>query len=103
MTTIIYTGEEANLRVVAEDIADDPALCDACEVRIGVQGNRSEALGHGVWAEMAVSVGSGVITAAISEALRRIVDRARDRGNVSERVVIPESEGTQGEERNERS
>lgn len=82
---LVLRGEEANLRLVAEEIAEHPELEKACAVRITpAAGRRPGAMGHGVLAEIAVSVTSGVLTAALTDALRLIVARARDRGDVEE-------------------
>lgn len=86
MSTRTYLGEEANLRVLAEEIADDPLLgrtCRAIVVRPGVRVGHT--LRHGTLAEIAITVTSGVMTTTISDALRRVLERARDRGDVEEK------------------
>jgi hypothetical protein len=50
-------------------------------------------LGHGVLAEITITVVSGVLTAALSDALKALVARACDRGKVKDVSEEPTSVG----------
>jgi hypothetical protein len=85
-------GIDAELEVLAEDIELEPALREACKTEIRtIAGQTDDLLQQGVIVEMVISVTSGVLTTAATEALRRLVQRTQDRGGVV--VEQPESHG----------
>jgi len=76
-------GESANLRILAEEISDDPQFSD-CTVAVNEIAHTENSLGHGQLVEIVISVGAGIATNAIYDAIRCAVDRARDRGRIEE-------------------
>ncbi|MGW4769856.1 hypothetical protein ACWEO2_17645 [Nocardia sp. NPDC004278] len=82
MTTMSFRGEFANLRVAEWELGEDPVLRDVCRVTVKEVSRERSALRHGVLAEMAITITSGAVTTAISEAIRLVINRARDRGDV---------------------
>lgn len=90
MPTFVYMTEKANASVLAAEIGEDETLGPACEVTLrDLAGHTGHALGHGTIAEIAITVASGVMTTTISDALRRVLDRARDRAEVE---TVPSTE-----------
>lgn len=76
-------GIDAELEVLADDIGLNPTLRDDCKIEIRtVPGQSDDLLQQGVIVEMVISVTSGVLTTAVTEALRRLVQRTQDRGAV---------------------
>lgn len=97
MTTIEYRGESANLKVLAREIEADPRLAGVCSLTLTpLRLDRRDSLRHANWAEISVSVASGLATNAVYDALKILVERARDRGPVDE--VVPRPEGGSGGE-----
>jgi hypothetical protein len=97
MPIIEYRGESANLKVLAREIEADPHLAEKCSLTLTpLRQDRCDSLRHANWAEITVSVASGLATNAVYDALKALVERARDRGPVDE--VAPRPEGGNGEE-----
>ncbi|MBU3864223.1 hypothetical protein KN815_09085 [Streptomyces sp. 4503] len=92
-----YRGESANLKVLAREIGADPHLAGTCSLTLTpLRQDRRDSLRHANWAEISVSVASGLATNAVYDALKVLVERARDRGPVDEVTTRPE--GGSGEE-----
>ncbi|MER6631442.1 hypothetical protein ABT301_25010 [Streptomyces sp. NPDC000987] len=91
MPIIEYRGESANLKVLAREIEADPHLAGKCSLTLTpLHQDRRDSLRHANWAEIAVSVASGLATNAVYDALKSLVERARDRGPVDEVATRPE-------------
>lgn len=94
METLTYRGEKANLQVLAEEIAEHPALKEHCVAQVRAkETGEQESLRYGGWAEITIAIASGVATNAIYDGLRYLVDRARDRGVVTEIDPQPKDDG----------
>ncbi|MFI9598138.1 hypothetical protein [Nonomuraea sp. NPDC052265] len=94
MEILTYRGEKANLQVLAEEIADHPALKGHCVAQVQItETGEQESLRYGGWAEITIAIASGVATNAIYDGLRYLVDRARDRGVVTEVEPQPKDDG----------
>ncbi|MCF3143505.1 hypothetical protein [Streptomyces platensis] len=93
MPIIEYRGEAANLKVLAREIEADPHLAGKCAVTLikPLRQDRRDSLRHAHWAEIAISVAAGLATNTLYDALKALVERARDRGPVDE--VGPRPEG----------
>lgn len=92
MLIIEYRGEAANLKVLAREIEADPHLTGKCSLTLTpLRQDRRDSLRHAHWAEIAISVGAGLATNTLYDALKALVERARDRGPVDE--VSPPPEG----------
>ncbi|MEU9590868.1 hypothetical protein AB0D84_14220 [Streptomyces sp. NPDC048193] len=87
-----YRGETANLKVLAREIEADPHLAGKCTLTLTpLRQDRRDSLRHGQWAEIAISVVTGLATNTLHDALKALVERARDRGPVDELSPRPES------------
>ncbi|MFF1794699.1 hypothetical protein ACFVXQ_10845 [Kitasatospora sp. NPDC058263] len=85
MPIIEYRGETANLKVLAREIENDPLLAGQCSLTLTpLRQDSRDSLRHAQWAEIAISVGWGLATNALYDALKALVERARDRGPVDE-------------------
>ncbi|WP_158997500.1 hypothetical protein [Streptomyces aureus] len=92
MSIIEYRGEAANLKVLAREIEADQCLSGKCSLALKtLHQDRRDSLRHAQWAEISISVASGLATNVLYDALRALVERARDRGPVDE--VSPRLEG----------
>ncbi|MEV4432713.1 hypothetical protein [Streptomyces sp. NPDC049555] len=94
-----YRGETANLKVLVREIEADPHLAGKCSLALTpLRQDRRDSLRHAQWAELAVSVAAGLATNALYDALKALVERARDRGPVDEVGPRPGdvSEGAEG-------
>lgn len=89
MPTFVYRTERANASVLAGEIDADGVLSPVCGVAVReLPGRNGPTLGHGTIAEIAITVASGVMTTTISDALRRVIDRARDRADVEPQARV---------------
>ncbi|GGP40677.1 hypothetical protein ACFY2W_08050 [Streptomyces sp. NPDC001262] len=87
-----YRGETANLKVLVREIESDPHLAGKCSLALTpLRQDRRDSLRHAQWAELAISVAAGLATNTLYDALKALVERARDRGPVDE--VGPRAEG----------
>ncbi|MEV4440831.1 hypothetical protein AB0K09_17775 [Streptomyces sp. NPDC049577] len=87
-----YRGETANLKVLVREIELDPHLAGKCSFALTpLRQDRRDSLRHAQWAELAISVAAGLATNTLYDALKALVERARDRGPVDE--VGPRAEG----------
>ncbi|WP_143118303.1 hypothetical protein [Actinomadura madurae] len=85
MDILLLRGEKANLQVLAEEIAADPALAEYCTAEINeIRGGSTGSFRYGHWAEITISIVTGLATNGLYDALRHRVARARDRGEVIE-------------------
>lgn len=91
MIKMTYSGSFANLQLLAEEISEDPQLSSCCTARVTQHAARDDSLNHGQFAEIAISVATGVATNAIYDAIRSLIERARTRGHVDP-VEPPEQE-----------
>ncbi|MGW9371002.1 hypothetical protein ACWGVR_13465 [Streptomyces xanthophaeus] len=92
MPIIEYRGETANLKVLVREIEADPHLAGECSVTLTpLSQDRRDSLRHAHWAEIAISVGAGLMTNTLYDALKALVERARDRGPVDEVGAPPGS------------
>ncbi|MFE9905970.1 hypothetical protein [Streptomyces achromogenes] len=90
MTITKYRGESANLKVLAREIEADPHLAGTCSLTLTpLSQDRRDSLRHANWAEISVSVVSGLATNAVYDALKALIERARDRGPVDEVTTRP--------------
>lgn len=92
MIKLMYRGGAANLQLLAEEIREAPELSQRCTVEVTYQETQSDSLHHGQLADIAISVAAGVATNGLYDAIRALIDRARDRGSV-ESVDPIEREG----------
>ncbi|MGA5316426.1 hypothetical protein ACPCTK_20295 [Streptomyces pseudogriseolus] len=89
-----YRGEAANLKVLAREIEADQHLAGKCSLTLTpLQQNRRDSLRHAHWAEISISVAAGLATNTLYDALKALVERARDRGPVDEVTPRPEDDG----------
>jgi len=96
-----YRGEAANLKVLAREIEADQHLAGKCSLALmPLQQNRRDSLRHAHWAEISISVAAGLATNTLYDALKALVERARDRGPVEEAPPRPEDDdqGADGSE-----
>lgn len=85
MPIIQYRGEAANLKVLAREIEANPHLAGKCSLALTpLRQDRRDSLRHAQWAEMVISVAGSLATNALYDALKAVVERARDRGPVDE-------------------
>ncbi|WP_274563703.1 hypothetical protein [Streptomyces spiramyceticus] len=92
MLILEYRGETANLKVLAREIEADPHLAGKCSLTLTpLRQDRRDSLRHAQWAEIAISVAAGLATNTLYDALKALVERARDRGPVDD--VGPHPEG----------
>jgi hypothetical protein len=85
MPIIQYRGEAANLKVLAREIEADPHLAGKCSLALTpLRQDRRDSLRHAQWAEMVISIAGSLATNALYDALKALVERARDRGPVDE-------------------
>ncbi|MFI1381830.1 hypothetical protein [Embleya sp. NPDC020886] len=82
MNTLAYLGETANLRLLEEEIREDPRLADHCTVTLTKKTDGAASLHHGQIVEIAISIAAGVATNGIYDLVRTLVNRARDRGPI---------------------
>ncbi|MGX1478119.1 UNVERIFIED_CONTAM: hypothetical protein RKD50_006927 [Streptomyces canus] len=82
MIKLMYRGGAANLQLLAEEIRESPELSRHCTVEVTHRETQSSSLHHGQLAEIAISVAAGVATNGLYDAIRDLIDRARDRGSV---------------------
>lgn len=82
MIKMTYSGSFANLQLLAEEISEDPQLNSCCTARVTQQAARNDSLNHGQFAEIVISVAAGMATNTIYDAIRALIDRARNRGHV---------------------
>ncbi|MEV6352209.1 hypothetical protein [Streptomyces hydrogenans] len=94
MIKMMYRGGAANLQLLAEEIQETPELRQHCTVEVTHRESQSDSLHHGQLADIAISVAAGVATNALYDAIRALIDRARDRGSV-ESVDSTGHEGSQ--------
>lgn len=88
-----YRGEAANLKVLAREIEADQHLAGKCSLSFTpLPQNRRDSLRHAHWAEISISVAAGLATNALYDALKALVERARDRGPVDEVNPRPEDD-----------
>ncbi|MFH7339130.1 hypothetical protein [Streptomyces sp. KHY 26] len=79
------------MKVLAREIEADPHLAGTCSLTLTpLCQDRRDSLRHANWAEISVSVASGLATNAVYDALKVLVERARDRGPVEEVTTRPE-------------
>ncbi|WP_328344557.1 hypothetical protein [Streptomyces violaceus] len=91
MSITEYRGETANLKVLAREIEADPHLAGKCSLTLTpLRQDRRDSLRHAQWAEISISVAAGLATNTLYDALKALIERARDRGPVDE--VNPRSE-----------
>jgi hypothetical protein len=100
MPIVEYRGETANLRVLAREIEKDPLLAGKCSLTLTpLRQDSRNSLRHAQWAEIVISVGGGLATNTLYDALKALVERARDRGPVDE--VASHAEGASDEVKSE--
>jgi hypothetical protein len=83
---LVLRGEEPNVLLLAKEIASHPELADVCRVRIAtIDEATDDSFGYGPVAEIIITLSSGVATNAAYDLLRRLISRARDRGDLTDR------------------
>lgn len=82
MIKLMYRGGAANLQLLAGEIRESPELNQHCTVEVTQRETQSDSLQHGQLADIAISVAAGVATNGLYDAIRALIDRARDRGSV---------------------
>ncbi|MFC9995855.1 hypothetical protein [Nocardia sp. NPDC127526] len=96
MTTLVYQGEEANLKVFADEVAEHPQLADACKVRVTeVVSTTGDELRYGAFAELTITIATGVATSAVYEILATLLKRARSRGKIEDKSDSPDDRNEQ--------
>jgi len=83
---LVLRGEESNVLRLANEIASHPELADVCRVRIATTDEApDDSFGYGPIVEIIITLSTGVATNATYDLLRRLISRARDRGDLTER------------------
>lgn len=90
MTTVTVRGESSNLQVAEWELAKEPLLQGICKVVVKKIPRERSSLGHGILAEMTITIASGVATTAVTDAIRLVIARARARGEVEQSEVADE-------------
>ncbi|MEV6378027.1 hypothetical protein AB0M31_01230 [Streptomyces sp. NPDC051773] len=93
MIKLMYCGGAANLQLLAEEIREAPELSQHCTVAVTGRETQSDSLHHGQLADIAISVAAGVATNGLYDAIRALIDRARDRGSVESVDPIERQDG----------
>ena len=83
---LVLRGEESNVLLLAKEIASHPELADVCRVRIATTDEATDdSFGYGPVVKIIITLSSGVATNAAYDLLRRLISRARDRGDLTDR------------------